>query len=293
MTNASGAAVDASMLTPTEAANIQAFLDARYTAGDVTHSFVTKFGQTIDCVDFFSLPAVKALGITELPEPPPDLAQLNAGRTGPLSDVEFNGALDQNGSVRACPAGSAPKVRITAATILAAGGLGQVLHALSHKGPPPMTPACSPGADAGDISDDAGAYAHVIGVAPNRDAGPGYNKVYDHMSIFAPAVPTNTAASGDHSLSQTWTYSGTCFDDFGDSCTGGNCVQSVELGWDVDPNLDVLLGLPVSGDQPALFTFGTANGYASGCYDDIGSGCLQGVDCARMSANHAASTLAV
>ena len=86
----------------TEAQRIQAFLDDRYTAADVQHTFRTEFGETIDCIDFFAQPGAKALArrgtpITTIPTPPKPPHPVQ--QTAPTEATVY-GTLDDNGSMK-------------------------------------------------------------------------------------------------------------------------------------------------------------------------------------------------
>jgi hypothetical protein len=133
----------------TDAARVQAFLDARYKASDVRYSFHTRAGQDIDCVDFFAEPGVKALAArgraVTIPKPPAlpeELAkelEKRAPTAGPRpeDDFAFHGQPDVNGNPEKCPDGSVPEVRITAEEIARAGGLDEYMRRWEHKVPPP------------------------------------------------------------------------------------------------------------------------------------------------------------
>ena len=90
-----------------EAARVQTFLDSRYKASDVTHSFRTQLGDTIDCIDFFAQPGVRSLAASGTPiqKLPPSVAR------PPGTDPLFDGKPDQNGNLRQCPEGTVPQVR--------------------------------------------------------------------------------------------------------------------------------------------------------------------------------------
>jgi hypothetical protein len=71
---------------------IAAWLDSRYHKSDVQHSFKTMFGETVDCVDYFAQPGVRALsarGITIQPQPTEavDAQALNLTRVSPFSSL--------------------------------------------------------------------------------------------------------------------------------------------------------------------------------------------------------------
>jgi len=239
-------------------ARIQTFLETRYTARDVQHSFHTIVGETIDCIDYFAQPGVKALAARGTPVTTlPPVHKL----TGPLPDYLFNGKSDDEGHPRECPAGTVPKLRYTAAQIRALGGLDVFRKALTTKAPPvrsPTSPACS-------VSPDYPTYAHVTETFNGPSAiASNITGVSDYLGIFPTYVPTNTTI--DHSLSEVWVVDGSGVNDQGCTCTvGSDCVQSVEVGITVDPHR-------FAPATPHFFIYSTSDGYASGCYDDINDG---------------------
>jgi hypothetical protein len=113
---------------PAETARIQAFLDSRYTAAEVKHTFKAKSGQTIDCVEFLDQPGAKELArrgtpVTEIPKALLERKRNQGAGNARLSDNFFNGSLDEYGSPRECVGTTVPVLRITADEIVAAGGL--------------------------------------------------------------------------------------------------------------------------------------------------------------------------
>src|SRR5579872_2467180 len=152
-----------------EVARIQKYIDSIYTRADVRDSFLTRFYETIDCVDPNGLWSVKALlaGGGALPQTPaahlPQRAPEVAGK--PLvdsaaeywDDVRINsGRPDANGHPRTCPVGTAPQVRLTVDRILNAGGLDSFLLAVHGKAKPP--PASAP-----PSNDDSTGFSHAYG----------------------------------------------------------------------------------------------------------------------------------
>jgi len=270
---ASPAGTDVQASTVTDA-RIQAYLDSLYTAADVKHTFTTRFGEVVDCIDFQAYPSVKALAAAGVhvadegpPVPPPSLPSMPAVDEG----VAFHGQPDDSGSARACPAGTAPYLRETAARIQAAGGLDSYLWARSHQTsgryhPPggPMGPLCgSPTMNGFDWAIGNSAISNLGGTTV--------------AAVYNPGLTVKSNCGGyqqktcEHSLAQVWATTGTCEDTDGmgpNSCTvgaSGNAVQSAELGWHVDPGVEPDL-------NTHLFTFSTQNGYDSyanggGCYN--------------------------
>lgn len=234
-----------------EVEQVRAFLDSRYTAKDVRHSFHTKFGETIDCIDFFAQQGVKELAdqgtpITELPAPEP---QPNIPPD--LKDVFFTGTADDEGQARACPQDSVPILRITAEDIRAAGGLHAFIDAHHRK----ASPLRSTAEGAAPPSVDPSYYAHVqqsyTGSVPVLAAKATIN-------IAKPSV-IGGGAVNNHSIIQTWLM---------DNQSG--TLQTVEAGINVDP---VLYG----NYNTHFFVFATNNNYGNGCYNNMSgkpSSCL-------------------
>ena len=104
--------------SPTE--NFENWLSDHYTAQDVRHTFKTRFGEAIDCIDFFAQPGAKQLArlgkpVTSIPTPPPLPHPEKWARQAkaPMSEYMFNGSLDEDGHARACPAGTVPEHHTT------------------------------------------------------------------------------------------------------------------------------------------------------------------------------------
>ena len=186
-----------------ETARINKFLDDRYTDKDIRYSFETKFGETIDCVDFLAQPGAKKLAasgtpIKEYPQPP---AHNAATDPSSLPDYMFNGQPDKYGRPRSCPAGSVPLLRVTSDHVKAAGGLDAFERAHSRKQRPPL-PSTSLIAPNSVPPDGAGpTYAHVY------ETFAGGTTIVDGVtttSIFAPPV---LGSNYFHNISQTWAVS--------------------------------------------------------------------------------------
>jgi len=245
-------------------ARSRAFVDERYRQSDVKHSFKTIFGETVDCIDFFASPGARALSargtpIRGLPRPPAPPVGASAGARS-ATDVTFNGQPDDEGHPRACPTSTAPMLRVTVADIQSVGGMDAYLkrHTKPHgsRGPtlsPPGAPAATPA--------DLSHYAHATETVARAPTGSLWTSGEATFSIFSPPVPDNY----DHDLSQIWLYSGTGFNTSyisSSSCTT-DCIQSVEVGWRVEPK---------EFQGAHLFTYATANGYFSGSYDGLPGG---------------------
>jgi hypothetical protein len=243
-------ATQAPVVTRTEEQRIQAFLDARYTAKDVRHSFRAKWGDEIDCIDFFAQPGARALAarghpLTRVPEGKASSKRRLAGPPHPSKllaseDFVFRGEPDEDGHARCCPTGTVPIIRITRERILRAGGMSSFLRYTHGKASAPSCARPSPPAGSG-----SGPVSRAVGM-PMGSAGP----VVEGSTVTAIWGPTVSQA-GDHSTSQLWMVSG---------CEG-NARQSVEAGWNVDPVVN-------NGDTsgPHLFVFATS-GAGAGCYD--------------------------
>jgi Neprosin len=259
-----------------ETARIQQFLDSRYKSKDVIHSFRTKFGEDVDCIDFYAQSSVRALMAkgehVEIPRPPPP-PPVPDGMDAFAKAVAFNGEPDENGAARSCPDSSIPILRKTVSEIKTAGGLTAYLRARRR---PPIHPP------AGGNTKEIPGFFHVIAETP-LDTSPtpscGTNgscwQINDGASPPCangqPACPSGpiqggqTVASvyaptpdpGGHSLTQTWVFSGANTADL-NSCTQctSDCTQSVEMGWMVDP-----LMYTMNSNSPHLFVYSTQDGY--------------------------------
>jgi hypothetical protein len=250
----------------TETERIQQYLDSRYKRSDVVSSFRTKFDEDIDCIDFYTQPSVKALlargqqvHIPDISALPTSLAASSSGPPSPLSDVAFSGQPDQDGNPRQCFGMTVPVIRKTVAEIKAAGGLKTYLKRRRHPVPLPPAPMN------GNGSADTPGFMHVVAsyVGSEQSLGP----IYGGGTTVSLWEPTNIATNG-HSLAQTWTTSN------GTLCTGNgsgsNCVQTVEIGWTVEPTTfaTFMNNTFVPDPSPHLFVFSTQDGdWSTGCYD--------------------------
>ncbi len=238
---------------------------------DVRHSFRSREGQDIDCIDFSAQPGVKALAakghpvVASLPAIPAEIqARLGDSQIAEERAVHvgFEGDLDPNGHARACPEGSVPQVRITAAQVQRAGGVDafrRVVH--GKRGLPnslPLAKASPPDVSGGYCGPD----------------GPGYNHVYaslltpatgsvvagsSTMAIYDPAIPLlnlDDFSTYVHSIAQTWTL--------GYAQTG--LLETVEAGWNID---EWLYEDDAPTGQTHLFIYSTVDNYnITGCYND-------------------------
>jgi Neprosin len=262
----SGAPTSAVATSADTPARVRQFLDARYRATDVKHSFHSSLGQEIDCIDFFAQPGVKALAarghaMTSIPQAPPTPAGFQSLDVDPAGAVDalgnhvaFDGELDENGSARSCPEGTVPQVRITEEQVQHAGGVEAFRKLVHHKEAAPSAPKKGAAPDEyGDCEGDTPGYAHVVGFLNtpyNEPIAAGSST----MAIYGPSIPSDPTTLGDHSIAQTWMVAYT---------PTGN-VQTVEVGWNVDGSL-------YDGDTnaPHLFIYSTDDDYdLSGCYND-------------------------
>ena len=243
-----------------EAGRVQAFLNNRYTQTDVRSSFHTKFGETVDCIDYFAQPGVKMLAargtpITRLP--PPTTKQILPPA---LADFAFLGQPDDQGHPRACPPSTVPILRISPSDVARAGGLDAFLAAHDRKARPHGQTSAMSQSEPPFIAGDGPGYAHVF-ADYTYDNLIYYTASYANIFIWNP--PVDVAGVGDHSLAQVWVLA-----------PGTAGEQSVEVGWNVDPDV-----YPGDGLDSHLFIYSTVNGWVSppvagsGCYNDVGQFC--------------------
>jgi hypothetical protein len=234
---------------PDETARITNYIDSQYTPTDVRHSFHTKFGETVDCIDFFAQPGVKALAangtpITTLPPPIATPIQIDPG----LADVLFLGTPDDQGRPRSCPPGSVPVIRLTVDRIKAAGGLDAFLEAhTKHRAQP---------GGASNPAPPGGSAANYGYVEQDFTGGGAFTNAFATINI--PPPPYFVSSSTNHSIVQTWTARD----------VGTSSAQTVETGTTVDWQLN-------GDNNQHFFIFSTNNNYGNGCYNNNGSGCLR------------------
>lgn len=229
-----------------ELARAQAFIDGRYPRSAVQHTFKTRLGDTIECIDFFAQPGVRALAaqgtpITQLPRP---VRRVTGPFDPALAGVMFDGSVDEDGNARACSDTTVPMVRLTVGDIERRGGIDRLLSL--HK--------TFEGGRA-EAPDGAGpSYAHAqVGFT----GGFAFRADRATLSVWTPGpIPSGV---GNHSLMQTWTSNGGANWGANAPCAP-NCQETVETGWTVDPDLN--------GDgNPHLFIYSTTDGYQTGCYN--------------------------
>ena len=259
----------------TELARIQAYLDARYMAKDVWRTFVSASGQTIDCIDWFAQPSVKAMAakgtpIAHIPTPPP----LPSGVVkASIPDWALNGAPDVNGVPRTCAPNGVAMVRVTVAEILAAGGLDAYLARRRRLVAPPAE------------GYNASGYAHET-ERFNGPPNPAITFGQSVLSINDPTIPfagitNNWSTLGSHSIAQTWMVSGTGYNIGGGACTQlgyclnpgapsctQNCLETVEVGWERTSDYSMS-----GGPHAYFFIYSTKDGYKTDCYPSVYPGC--------------------
>jgi hypothetical protein len=205
-------------------------IDTGYAPTDVWHSFKTKFGETIDCVDFFQQPGAKMLAamgrpVTTMPIPPPQStgaeAQMQHSRGkasgDALSEVMFNGSPDEDGNSRSCPDGSVPILRWGKSPSIGNPAAPRASHKspplaqpptsmqakstppgtlrpeleLTAAPPPPASGACSQQFSQGDLSNEFDAYGHVQQTLyPGSSTALGSD--WATLSIYDPVPPYDT-----------------------------------------------------------------------------------------------------
>jgi hypothetical protein len=254
----------------TETQRVQSYLDSLYRATDVRHSFTTKFGEAVDCIDVDAHPSVKAArsaGLAVADQGPPVAPPTLPSPPAVDDTVAFAGQMDDDGNVRACPTGTVPYLRESAGRISAAGGLDNYLWNKTHQTPSKYPLPKSPSGPVCAANPPQDGYAWAVGKSSTSNLGG-----TTIAAVYTPGVTVGTNCGGfmqptcEHSLAQVWATTGTC--EYPSNCTtgaSGNAVQSVELGWNIDNDVN-------GDDNTHLFTFSTQNGYnlntnGGGCYN--------------------------
>jgi len=236
-------------------AQMRAYVLGRYAGVGVEHSFVDRGGGVVDCVPFADQPGVRGHSIARGASPPigvtPKSAAPKMGRPQPGSAASLDLTLrptdrDQFGNARYCRPGFVPLERVTLDVLVRFPTLALFL---SKSGEPGL-----------DAKDDFTAGRHE----PARPAGSGDPHYYARgvqivdnfgadswLNVWSPTVALNQM-----SLSQIWVVGE------GGGEGGASPKQTVEAGWQVDPN-------HWHSRNAALFIYYTTNNYApgSGCYN--------------------------
>ena len=265
------ATTSSAVSTDPGAAQIQAYINSAFYADtDILYSFLTPESQEVDCIDFYAQHSVKgfleaglSVSADNLPSPPALPSNLPASK--PLATgVSF----DVNGHARKCPEGTVAKSRPTVAQIEAVGGLAAFnSRRVPHPQQDPNQHDCywqtTPGPG----------YDHAVGYQYGTFTGG-----LTFTPVYAPVVAFPHYPSYEHSLSELWMQTGSCeswVSLYGgqDTCTDGNAVQSLEVGWMVGESF-----LQGNDDvSPYLFVFITQDGYSQrNCYADQSN---NGVSC--------------
>jgi Neprosin len=246
----------AALSTPGDAleqARVAAYIDSQYSSPDVRHSFRTRFGEDIDCVDFFKQPAFRNGA-----KPPATIPTRRVSPAGPSRAISpivssiNDGSMDENGQQRLCPADSVPIVRVSPDRIAGVGGLDKFLLAHGKSQLPPGPGSSPPPSVAG--------FKYGLGIDNSYPSG---SWLFDStMSVYNPSIAAGTV---DHSISQIWLRSPGVVE----PCSGTACVQTLEAGWNVDSNL--------YGDSSThFFIYSTQDGYqTTGCYN-LETSCFNG-----------------
>lgn len=279
-----------------DVARIQAYLDGKYYADvEVRHSFHTKFGEKIDCIDFDAQRSVRGfrndgstIDPTQLPVGPAVASDVPPAIVPP--GVAFDGTPDSDGIPRHCPVGTVPTSKPTIAEIQGAGGLDQYLA--DQRARPPLCANTCTGQQSCFEHDcflnqgqPPSTFEHASGIQTSFSSSP-YGMV-TFMPVYLPTI----ANGSEHSVSQFWMQTGQCenwYNTYGgpQQCPTGNgvqnqAVQSMEAGWIVE------------GSNPSyakLVIFFTADGYDTYCFAGRGGNCCptgiadagpdqQGTDC--------------
>lgn len=237
-------AVESSAL---ESARISKYLDEQYKRSDVRHGFRTRFDEEIDCVDADAQPGLRGSGLhyDDTLVPPPSLSPPDSTIVPVIDD-----STDPQGNRRACPPRTVPILRLNASRILRSGGLD---HFLERAGRKQISSATS-----GALPPMMNGFSYASGV--NEILPAGTAKAFKStLAVYDPRIQ----GGSDHSISQLWGVT-----------PGGNypcspsCVQTLEVGWNVDEAL--YQDGADDGGAAHLFTFATNDGYArSGCYNLI------------------------
>jgi hypothetical protein len=254
------AAVTAAQVAPAAPAasadpRVQTFLDEQYKASDVRHSFNTRHGQHVDCVDFAAQPSLKLPELQGTAATNVSPRFKGAAAPAPVTDLN-DGTADENGNTRLCPDGSVPIIPFTHAGIARAGGLDAFKAALAGKHAPPHRDRTADAAPSATEPPVVAGYHYALGVDMNLPAES--NLFESTLAIFDPFVSSGTA---NHSISQIWGVSPGGQATSG--CVAPNCLQSLEAGWNVDYSL-------YNDGNVHFFTYSTRDGYGStGCYNLI------------------------
>ena len=208
--------------------------------GTVIHSFKTKLGEQIHCIEIKSQQAVRAAGLDpdNIPIVPTQIPENEQGDKSDqeipaaIIDMGLDGSPDEAGRARKCPAGSFPKLIRPIETYYRF----EKLEDIFKKYPPghsrrPLFP-----------NESYTKENHEYGCAYNFYENKGLQADFN---IWSPDV----ASPYEFSLGQLWVSAG-----------GGYDLQTAETGWQVYPYM-------YGNDHANLFIFYTPDNYETGCYN--------------------------
>jgi hypothetical protein len=233
---------------------MKAHLQALYKNLQVTHTFTNADGQVIDVVPVDKQPSLQhpLLKNHKLQLTPPTLAaapqQAKNGKQNPTAFQQVapqlvKGAKDANGQEMFCPPGSIPLRRITLTELTRFRTLKDYF---TKVGPSQKSVAASGVLKPEFVASDGFTHRYAtVQQTVNNYGGSSW------LNLWSP-VPS----SGGMSLSQHW-------------YTGGSPLQTVEGGWQVDPN-------HYGHNKPVLFIYWTADNYnKTGAYNLENTGFVQ------------------
>jgi hypothetical protein len=236
------------------------YVENLYDRSFVAHSFTSAYGRPIDCVPIEKQPAARNAALQGRPLEIAPPTRPPHGRPGaslpPGGEAHLTGELDDDGSARACPEHTVPILRPDLGNVSRFESLEQYFakghrHAYEPPACANSTASSCPSSYPNDPNE--GCFNHVIGdqsgLAKALAGG------YTTLSVYDPFVAGYE--SGEHSISQMWISGGSC---------GDGSLQSLEVGWNVDPDL---YGTAFSPDYRVhLFIYSTRDDYgSSGCYN--------------------------
>jgi hypothetical protein len=212
-----------------------------YQGVEVNHSFVLD-SSYYDCVPVEQQPAVRTYGLKKIASPPPQSildkpagADDKASTTRPATQFDPEKPFDSFGNSVHCEAHTIPMRRITLETL----SRFQTLQQFFQKSPDGVEQV--PGEKKKLSSGLAHKYSYTYQNVNNHGGN-------SNLNVWRPYV--NTSAGEVFSLSQEWYVGGS-----------GSGLQTEEVGWVVYPAM--------FGDENShFFIFSTADGYATGCWNN-------------------------
>jgi hypothetical protein len=201
---------------------------------EVQHSFVDGTGQIFDCIPINQQPALKKSGRPLATPPTLPVRHAPASPRAPTLAPLHPDRRDRYGNAMGCPEGTVAIRRVTLDEMTRFEDLEHFLRKTPRHKQKRAHPLFAP-PDVSDAEDPPHEYAHAYQTINNIGG-------HSALSIWDPAI------TGDQifSLSQHW-YVAT---------TDTGLVQTAEVGWQVFPQ-------KYGHSRPVLFTYWTADGYAS------------------------------